>query len=501
MRRPNHFRSRCRLVVSGAILAAALISPGLAEARKPPSAQPLDMPDRYSAADGPARAQTDAPWWSSFHDGELNRIVEEGLGDNYDVKSAQSRIDEADAVVTQQLAPLLPTVTWDTQGSMAPTETLGFQFGGIGAGGMMGPEPDPLYFTWSTALNARIDIDLSGRNVEAKRAAEHDAAAAEAELDAQRVALAGQIVNAYYDVVAAKQQLAAVQRQVSIAEQLLEVTELRFENGQANAVEVLQQKQQVASAQTLEPPAEATVKAYQQRLAVLLAENPGTQYATPDELPEVGPAPALGSPDDLMRNRPELRAAQERLEGSRSRRKNANRQFAPTLSITGALGYQGFYLDSNAPGSEPHRHQGFWNAGALLSVPLFQGGRNVGGVQKARAAENTAMYSLNQSTLRAVQEVEEAIVNEEGQRKAVAAWERNFESAKEAYEESRNRYAAGVGDYLSVLAAFDAARAAELNLINARRQLISARVRLYTALGDNWRDQVTAGRRTEATAN
>jgi len=500
---PNTSNTRRRLtspiLMVGLALGSALSSVP-AEARKPPSAQPLDLPDRYTSAEGPAVAQSSRPWWSSFHDPELDRVVVEGLDQNFDVKSAQSRIDEADAVVFQQLAPLLPSLTWDTQGQMAPSDTLGFQFGGLPAT-MGASAPADLYFTWSTALNARVDIDLAGKNVEARRAAKHDMAAAEAELDQQRVLLAGQIVNAYYDVVAAKQQLEAVRRQVDIAQKLLEVTQIRFESGQANAVEVLQQKQQVASSQTLEPPAEATVKAYEQRLAVLLAENPGTHYKTPDQLPKVGPKPALGDPEDLMSNRPELRAASERLESSRSRRKSANRQFAPTLSVTGALGYQGFYFDSGQPNAQPHRHQRFWNAGALLSVPLFNGGRNIAGVQQARAAQNSAMFNLNQSTLRAVQEVEEAIVNEEGQRKAVEAWERNFETASEAYDESRKRYASGVGDYLSVLTAFDNVRAAELNLINARRQLISARVQLHTALGDAWRSQVTAGRRTEATAN
>lgn len=480
-------------LMASAALIAGLSATSPAAAKSPPQAQPLDLPDRYTSAEGPAQRQPERAWWSSFHDPELDRVVTEGLGQNFDVKSAQSRIEEADAVVFQQLGPLLPTITWDTQGQMAPSDTLGFQFGGLPTGMGMG-EPAELYYTWSTALNARVDIDLAGKNVEARRAAKHDAAAAEAELDQQRVLLAGQIVNAYYDVVAAKQQLDAVQRQVGIAEQLLEVTELRFENGQVNAVDVLQQKQQVASSRTLEAPAEATVKAYEQRLAVLLAENPGTDYRTPDELPKVGPAPALGDPEDLMTNRPELRAAQERLSASRSRKKSANRQFAPTLSITGALGYQGFYFDTGAANNDPHNHQRYWNAGALISVPLFSGGRNIGGVQQARAAENSAMFNLNQSTLRAVQEVEEALVTEEGQRKAVAAWETNYQAAAKAYQESRNRYVQGVGDYLSVLTAFDNVRAAELNLINARRQLISARVRLYTALGDAWRDQVTAGR-------
>ena len=135
--------------------------------------------------------------------------------------------------------------------------------------------------------------------------------------------------------------------------------------------------------------------------------------------------------------------------------------------------------------------QWFWNAGVTLSVPLYTGGRTLAQSRQARASQNTAIHQLNQSTLTAVQEVEEALVREEVQHKAVEAYEAQLAAAQKAFEESRARYASGAGDYLTMLSALGAAQAAEINVINAQRQLIGARIQLHDALGDPWRGNIS----------
>ena len=463
-------------------LATVLVGvPGPASARGPKAAAEVDMPDRYAgkAGGGPVSR---SPWWRSFSDASLARMVETGLEANNDVKAATSRIEEADAVVEQQLSPLLPQVTWDTNATMAPTDSLGFQFGGIGGG--MGPPPPTLYYTGSSVVNAGVEIDLAGKQILTRRASKKDLEAAADDRDLQRRLVVRQITEAYYDVVTAKAQLAVIKEQIKTNEEVLELTNFRFRNAQATAVEVLQQEQQLAATRTLEPPAETQLRVFQQRLAILMGEAPGTTYPTPDQLPDLPPLPGIGTPDDLLDNRPELRAARERLGAADDRRKSANRAFAPTLRVSGQGGVQFFNLTE-------FDSQWFWNAGVTLSVPLYTGGRTLAQSRQARASQNTAIHQLNQSTLTAVQEVEEALVREEVQHKAVEAYEAQLAAAQKAFEESRARYASGAGDYLTMLSALGAAQAAEINVINAQRQLIGARIQLHDALGDPWRGNIS----------
>lgn len=449
-------------------------------AAAPPDDPAISVP-RYRSEhrEGPL---VNGSWWESFRDGKLSALVERGLTDSYDIATAQSRVDEADAVIQQNLGPLLPSLTWDTSANMAPLDSLGFQFGGTtgGSGGMGMPMSDPpeLYYTASSVLNLGVEIDLTGRNTLAYRASERDAEASRRDLQAQQVNLSAAIVSAYYDVITAQLQLELVREQVTTNEELLAITRLRFENGQANAVDVLQQQQQVEAAKILVPQAETQLRTFEQQLAVLVGQTPNNRFPVADRLPALPPAPAVGRPADLLDSRPDLRAARARVDAAEMREKSARRQFAPSLRLSAQGGTQGIYI-------EEWNTQWFWGAGATLSVPLYDGHQSVSRLRQSKAQTRTAENQLQASTLVAMREVEDALVREQQQGKAVEAYEATARAAQAAWKESRNRYAAGIGDYLTVLATLNASQQADLNVVTARRDLIATRIQLHQALGDS----------------
>ncbi len=433
---------------------------------------------KFANAPTSAVRASNQSWWTRFADPELNTLVKRGTGNNFTVLGAQSRIEEADAVVSQQLAPLLPTATWDTSLTTGPLDSLGFQFGGgVGGAGMAPVDLPTLYWQASSAVNVGLGIDITGKNVLGHRAAKDDRKAAEHDVDAQRQSLASQITGTYYDVVTARAQLAIAEHQVETNERLLELTQLKFETGQANAVDVLQQRQQLVGSKVQVPRAQQQLRAFEQRMAVLLGEAPGRSFDTPSTLPALPAAPAVGAPSELLRARPDLRAKSQRLEATEKRTKVSKRSFAPDLQLSARGGVQAINIGEWS-------QQGFWSATATLSVPLSTGGSTHGRMRQAQAQQRTASRDLSQSTLVAVQEVEDALLREAQQAEVLELYTEQHAAAEAAFEESRTRYAEGVSEYLPVLTALASVQRAELDIVTAHRDLIAARIALYTALGD-----------------
>ena len=210
---------------------------------------------------------------------------------------------------------------------------------------------------------------------------------------------------------------------------------------------------------------------------MLIGEAPGAAVSAASELPVLPARPVVGRPSELVRARPDLRAQSERLDGARQRERSAKRAFAPSLRVNGSTGVQ--FIDLGDINS-----QWFWNIGAALSVPLYDGGTTIARVRQSRAQVRTAGHQLSGAVLNAVREVEDALVREHEQAQVVAALHEQVESAKSALEETRHRYQAGLGEYLPVLTALNTSHQAELSLVTAQRDLLAARIALHLALGD-----------------
>lgn len=489
---------RRRSLASPPSLVAALLLAPLATALAQPASAGQPTEDRYvNAPQGATAARVD-DWWTRFRDPRLDAIVDAGLTQSCDLATADTRISEADALVQQNLAPLLPTLSWDTSATMAPTDSLGFQFGGA-VGGQVDPmtgmpiEVPNLYWTGSSVLVARIGIDLSGREVVNHRAAKRDVEAAQFDRENSSLRLVASLVNAYYDVVAAEAQLRIVEEQLETSRALLEVMELRFEAGQVTGVDLLQQRQQVASTEVLLPQARQQVKTFEQRMSVLMGERPREDFAVAADLPALPPTPDLGRPSELGQRRPDLAAASQRATSAELRVRNAKRQYAPNLSVQAQGGVQAIRItDFNS--------QWFWNAGATLSVPLYQAGQRQASIRQRQAQARRADVDVDAKTVTAIQEVESALVTERERSEALDIYRRQAQAAEAAFEATKQRYLDGDGDYLSVLNALNTSRQAQLSVVTAQRDLISARVSLHQALGDGARVRPAPAASTRTTA-
>lgn len=419
---------------------------------------------------GPAFSTGDpSPPTAGWLDPELRPLLDEAIAGNHDLAAVREAAEIARQSAHGVRAALVPSASLDGAWSMSNTDSLaaqGFQTQGL---------PDT-YQSATLSVGATWLVDVFGGTRLTWRAGRWDAKAAEGDLQAAELSMASAVGGAWYDLLAAREQLAIAERQVEASENLLELVELRYERGDATALELLQQRQEAAGTRTSLPAAQLAVRANETVLAVLIGRDPSTTVTTQAALPDLDGTPSVGSPADLLDARPDLRAAQADLEAAEARQRAATRAFAPTLAASASTGTTGRYFDEWSTTES-------WTVGASASLPLFSGGANVAAFQAARAGRSAAEHGLASAYLSAVQEVELALAQEAQSRATATAAAAQLDAARLAFDEASRQYADGLTSYLTVLSTHQAFRGAELTDLSARRDVISARISLLDALG------------------
>ncbi len=438
----------------------------------------------YLAAPARALAQ-DRPWWEALGDDTLGALIEEALSRNPDLTAAVRRIAQAEASSVRSRAALMPTLSIDAQGGVAPLSGLGFQFGGLPIGGDPTVSRPSLFYTGSGNLTARYNLTSWGAEYHAFESSRLRARASGGDSDALAVALTTQVAEAYLDAVSAKEQLRIVAQQVTASQQLADVTRLRYESGQATALEVLQQRQQLATARANLPQTQASLRVALERLHALLARN---AEAPPPDVPERLPAvPIAGPPLSSATpgvafsifDRPDVRGAEARLQASLRDASGARWSRLPRLDLSFNTGIQFFRATQLST-------QSTWGSSLSFSLPLFDGFDRSGRIREAVAGAGAAEASLRQVEALAVSELRSAAAQQEEQVKQLEAFQDQLDASRLAYDESRRRYFAGIASFLDVLNALNGMQQAELNVVRTKRNLLGSWIQLRQAAGGGW---------------
>ncbi|MBT8468333.1 MAG: TolC family protein, partial [Deltaproteobacteria bacterium] len=279
----------------------------------------------------------------------------------------------------------------------------------------------------------------------------------------------------------------------------LELVELRYREGLNSAVDVHQQRQRVASQRALLALADAQTDLTDQRLSVLLGEAPGRRFAVDGKmLPDIGPTPDIEAPASLLQARPDIKAVQKRVEAEDRRVAAAVGARLPSIRLGFSPGYKwlqftGADRDEDSPtfGQDVTSFANgvVWSADARLSVPLFDGIAGWSAIKAQRALLDQLMEQYAETILTGLIEVESTLVLERQERLRIQFLEDEFRLANITLEATRDRYRAGLSDFLPVLTALATRQRSELQLVAARRQLVSYRVQLYRALGGAWPEE------------
>lgn len=455
------------------LVATLLLACSPHQVRKDPP-PPVKLPGRFaqqSAQPEPGADVAKVAWWQTLSDPELSALVQRALSGNFDVQAAFARLQQARAVADIAGAPQLPSLDLAITPNARSINPAAF--GARNAGTIKN-------YGVTGSLSAAYEVDVWAKISSGKKAAVLDRAAADDRVQAMAMSIAAEVAGAYYDLVSARAQVTLLTSQRDLSQSFLEVVELRFGEGLADAVEVEQQRQLVITASAALEQLVAAEAVAAHRLALLSGQAPGS-LALPGrlDLPKLPALPQLGVPSELLQQRPDLRAARRRVEAADYRIAVAVADRYPSLRLTGALTSQpsklnDFLLDP------------IWELAANLAMPLFDNGRRSAEVDRTRAVMAEAVADYGTAVLTALVEVENALVQERQQRAQIARIEEQMEVAERTLRQAQDRYGQGVSDYLSVLTALRSAQDVERALLDARRALLGHRISLYRALGGTW---------------
>lgn len=433
------------------------------------------------AATREARAGVDRNWISKIGGSELERLVDQALANNQDIRAAAARVDRAAAEANIAGAGRLPSLGIGGDGRRNKQNFIGFPFGG-GGGGV----PSNISQQFGVNLNAAWEIDVWGRAKAGQEAAIADAEARHYEYEAARVSLAGQVAKAWLALGEANEQITLAQKAVEATGVLADAVRQRFERAilddGGSASQVRLTESEVASRTGALAQRKQERERVLRQLEILLGKYPSGTLASGARLPAFPGSTPSGLPSELLLRRPDILAAERTLVSSGRRVKQRKLARFPSLSLTGSSG-----TTSESIRNVLNSDFGVWSLGGSLSQPIFQGGAITGEIKKAQATEREESAMLQKTVLGAFGEVEQALVAEAFLAEREKAGKRASELAQDASNRAGEEFSAGTGDVLTLIDATQREIESASQYAAIRRLRLENRVDLHLALGGGFR--------------
>ena len=431
-------------------------------------------PAKPTPAAPPAReaASLDPRYWRALGDSTLDRLVGEVLRANLDVQAAAARLRGARAARLDAALDLAPTVT---VGGAYTRQRLSSAAFPIGSGSF--PDQD----IWDAGFDASWELDLFGRVRRGVQAQGALVGAASEDLRDAQVALTAELARTYFELRGAQEQLDVARRNAENQRRSLGVTQERLDAGRGTAFDTERAKAQLSITLASIPDLESQVAEAQYQIGVLVGRPPATLAAELDKpvaLPALPASVTVAAPDSLIRRRPDVASAERQVAAERAFVGVARSDYLPRITVGGSAGYS-----AEALGSLGDRGTFRYAVGPVLSWPALNLGRVKARVDASRAREAEAQARYTQTVLRALQEVETALVRYRTARQRVERFGDAAAASARAAELARLRFTGGVADFLQVLDAERTQLDAEGQLARSRTDAATAYAALYKALG------------------
>lgn len=443
-----------------------------------------------------------AQWWNRFDDPQLTSTVAEAMEANYDSRLAMLRVQAARAQFRQARAGLFPILDlpgsasrqWIDVDPPAGSRQQLEQFG-------LDLDDGVAIDMWELALQASWQVDLFGANRARAESARAQVRATEAEAIAARLSVAGGAAQGYIRVRTLQSQLELLGEGERVAGQFARISRLMFEAGEVTRLDVEASAAERDAIAAQRHQAQAALAQAQLALDTLLAAHPGTtakrmQSATSSAIPVADSAITPGQPIDLLRRRPDLIAAAAGLQGAELQSLAARRDLFPQLSVQAAAGRSGL-----AVGDAVSSASNFARFGATFALPLLDYSRRQAAIAFADVTGEQAFLAFQQAVAEALEDVERALANVEGERLRQAALQRTLTHRERAQAMARRSYELGEANLAEVLDAQRGVLETRRQVIEAQAALANAQVALYLALGGGWQAPETGTAGSEEPAD
>jgi outer membrane protein, multidrug efflux system len=451
-----------------ALLASLLCLSGCAVGPRYKVPQPEAV--KYHSAD--PQLLTDAPfdarWWKQFDDPVLDSLMEKSLAANTTIRIARARLAESRAVYDERKFDRYPTVPAGATYNYAKEQIPPFF-------------NDPVTVnTFRSGFDASWEIDLFGRVRHGVAAARSDNQAVEADLHDTEVSVVAELARNYFELRGAQWRLAVAARSLKNQRETLRLTQLRRDAGVGEEQDVASAAARVAAIDSTLPLLEFETKRAEYRLSVLTGTRPGELSAdlSPRVYAPIDKSLPIGNPAELLRRRPDVRAAERRLSAATERQGVAIAQLFPEVSVSAFVGFLAgrgslfFTTRSFASTATPG-----------VSWSAFDLGRARARVRASSAVTDQALVSYEETVLGALEETENSFSNYHAQQERLVKLNTQAQESKRAADIARFRYREGVIDFLTLLDAERTQLQAEDAVAESEKDVYVAVIAFYKALG------------------
>ncbi len=428
------------------------------------------VPGQFPADGAGAKSAAETGWRDFFQNPELQEMIAQALANNRDLKTAALRIEEARAIYNVQRADQLPTVN-ATAGATNSQQVLA------------GQRVRATVYQVGLGLTA-FELDFFGRIKNSSNAALAQFFATEEARSSAQIALIGEVAKAWLSERALAEQAEIAARTLKGRESSYALVKQRFDAGVSNALELRQSETLVQSARV----SALALKRQHAQSVNALGLLVGTSAKLPEQKATLS-AQAItadigaGLPSDLLANRPDIRAAEQKLRSSQANIAAARAAFFPRISLTALVGLASPQLSDLF--DNPTRT---WTFAPQLVLPVFDNGRNSGNLDLAKVRANIAVADYEKASRAAFREVADALEARATLVEEISAQEavRNAQAAR--LELAQARYKNGVANYLDVLDAERELYSAEQQLLQTRLLKLTNAVDLYRSLGGGMKE-------------
>lgn len=449
------------LVLAGCATAPAELPPPIT-----PPAQFKEEGPRWTIA-APAETQDRGAWWKAFADPVLDGLVDRAAANNTSIQEAAARLSQARALVRSANADRAPQIGVGAGASR--------QAGANSAGGTA---PSTLA---SVGANFSYELDLFGRLARASDAAALDAQAREALLQSTRLLVQAEVAQTYLALRAMDNERALVRETVAAYQGTLGLTQRRHQAGDIAELDVVRVESELASTESDALALDRQRAQLEHALAVLVGDAASSFTLGAGEWTTALPQIPAGIPATVLARRPDVSAAQSGILAAQARVGVAKAAWFPDLSLTASGGFASPELSDLFKWSARA-----WGVGALLSLPIFDGGRREAGVQGAQAQLDAALAGYRGQVLVAFKEVEDQLSALRLLQQQAAAQARAVTSATRATVLSESRYRNGMDSQLELLDARRSELRNRRQALQVKASQYQATVSLIRALGGGW---------------
>jgi outer membrane protein, multidrug efflux system len=456
-------------ILAAGCLAGCALGP---DYKRPPVTPPETF--RFQATPGETASLADAPWWEAFGDPALKALIQEALAGNYNVRIAAARVQQARAQAAGAKSPFYPQLGYGAQAvqSKGLANLLGLSSTDSSA-------ESTLYLG---AISMNWEIDLWGKIRRSSEAANAQLLASEEGRKAVLLSLVSDVAQAYFELLELDARLAIANSSTEAYQGTYKLFQDRLEFGVASQLQTARAEGNLAQAAATVPEIQSQIAAKENQISTLLGRNPGPiQRGRPLFDQDVTPTVPAGLPSALLERRPDLRRVEQELVAANAQIGAAKALFFPQLSLTGLLGKASPELSALTAGTST-----IWQAGGMITGPIFQGGKIYQNYKATEAAAEEAKWRYEQAVIQAFQEVSTSLAALEKLAGSEVNQTRSVKALEKSVQISNDRYLYGLSSYFEILEAQQRLYPAQYTQAQIRLGRLLAYVQLYKALGGGW---------------